>query len=125
MRYWIRAAHPIEADEQIAHRVMLAYISDMHLLDACCAPHLAAGNDATMTTSLDNTIWFQSWDFRTDEWFIYEVESPSAGLFLFFLFYVAGGTSLRFWPRVSNRKSVGQRQAYCSARSRYSCSLFK
>ena len=75
-RVWIRAGGRLP-DDPAVHRAVLAYLSDMTLLDAALAPHgrtlFGAGLAAA---SLDHAIWFHR-SFRADEWLLYAQDSPS------------------------------------------------
>ena len=57
---------------------MLAYASDMALLDASLIPHGRSVFDRRiMAASLDHALWFHR-PFRADEWLLYSQESPSS-----------------------------------------------
>ena len=74
---WFRAVAPLP-DETPLHQCMLAYASDMTLLDTSLMPHgltLYAGT--LQTASLDHAMWFHR-PFRADEWLLYVQESTSA-----------------------------------------------
>ena len=74
---WMRLNKPI-ADDPILHQVVLAYASDMSLLDTCARPH--GVNFFTRTVqmaSLDHAIWFHA-PFKSDEWLLYAQDSPRA-----------------------------------------------
>ena len=74
---WIRAAKPLPDDEAI-HQCVLAYASDMTLLDTSLVPHGRNLFDARMVmASLDHALWFHR-QFRADEWLLYAQDSPSA-----------------------------------------------
>jgi len=74
---WIRAAGKLPDDPMI-HDVVVAYASDMMLLDTAIRPHQVSVLDhGGMLASLDHAMWFHR-DFRADEWLLYEMESPSA-----------------------------------------------
>lgn len=78
-RVWIRAAGRLP-DEPMIHDCVVAYASDMTLLDSATLPHaisLAWMNPAYQVASLDHAMWFHR-DFRADEWILYSQESPSA-----------------------------------------------
>jgi acyl-CoA thioesterase-2 len=58
---------------------MLAYASDLALLDAVGLPHgMDAINSGYQIASLDHAMWFHR-PFRADDWLLYSIESPSAG----------------------------------------------
>jgi acyl-CoA thioesterase II len=75
---WLRAAGALP-DDPLLHVCVLAYASDMTLLDSVLAPH---GIDWTgriaFIASLDHAMWFHG-DFRADEWLLYDQHSPWAG----------------------------------------------
>ena len=74
---WMRANGTLP-DDPLLHACVVAYASDMTLLDSAVLPHRDAvmgGN--LMMASLDHAMWFHR-EFRADEWFLYDQESPSA-----------------------------------------------
>jgi acyl-CoA thioesterase-2 len=74
---WIRAVSKLPDDPAI-HQCVLAYASDMALLDASLIPHGRSVFDKRiMAASLDHALWFHR-PFRADEWLLYSQESPSA-----------------------------------------------
>ncbi len=74
---WIRATNPLP-DDRALHQCVLAYASDMTLLDTCLVPHGRNLFDpGLMLASLDHALWFHR-DFRADEWLLYAQDSPSA-----------------------------------------------
>ncbi|MGL4494712.1 MAG: acyl-CoA thioesterase II [Beijerinckiaceae bacterium] len=75
---WIRARADLP-DNEIFHRCVLAYASDMTLLDAALVPHRTTlFNDAIQAASLDHSLWFHQ-PVRADEWLLYTQKSPFAG----------------------------------------------
>jgi acyl-CoA thioesterase II len=56
---------------------VLAYASDMMLLDTALAPHgrTLFGNEF-MAASLDHALWFHR-SFRADDWLLYAQDSPN------------------------------------------------
>lgn len=78
MQIWIRATAPLPDDPGI-HRCVLAYASDMTLLDASLVPHNTSVFDPGIApASLDHSMWFHR-PFRADEWLLYSQDSPNAG----------------------------------------------
>jgi acyl-CoA thioesterase-2 len=74
---WIRADGRLD-DEQLLHACVVAYASDMSLLDTVMLPHRFSWDDPRMMgASLDHAMWFHR-PFRADEWLLYDEESPSA-----------------------------------------------
>jgi acyl-CoA thioesterase-2 len=74
---WFRVAGPI-GDDRALHQCMLAYASDMTLLDTCILPHgISWVNPKLQSASLDHALWFHE-PFRADEWLLYAQDSPKA-----------------------------------------------
>lgn len=74
---WMRAVGPL-GDDALVHTCALTYASDMMLLDAVRVPvEPLWGSRGFDVASLDHAMWFHR-PFRTDEWFLYEQESPIA-----------------------------------------------
>jgi acyl-CoA thioesterase-2 len=74
---WIRAAGALPG-ELLQHQCVVAYASDMTLLDTALLPHGAVwGGDQFQVASLDHAMWFHR-EFRADEWLLYTHESPVA-----------------------------------------------
>jgi acyl-CoA thioesterase II len=73
---WIRATGRLP-DEPAIHQCVLAYASDMTLLDAALVPHgKTVFNENIMAASLDHALWFHR-PFRADEWLLYSQDSPN------------------------------------------------
>jgi len=74
---WMRAVGPL-GDDPLVHTCALTYASDMMLLDAVRVPvEPLWGPRGFDMASLDHAMWFHR-PFRTDEWFLYQLESPIA-----------------------------------------------
>jgi acyl-CoA thioesterase-2 len=74
---WIRTTGPLP-DEPAIHQCVLAYASDMTLLDAALIPHGRTVFEPTiMAASLDHAMWFHR-PFRADDWLLYAQDSPNA-----------------------------------------------
>ncbi|HEV7908921.1 MAG TPA: acyl-CoA thioesterase II [Pseudonocardiaceae bacterium] len=74
---WMRADGSLP-DDDLLHVCVLAYASDMTLLDAVLSKHgVYWGTDKVLGASLDHAMWFHR-RFRADEWFLYDCVSPSA-----------------------------------------------
>jgi acyl-CoA thioesterase-2 len=73
---WLRARGPLPDDPAI-HRAMLAFVSDMTLLDTALLPHGKSIFSKIQVVSLDHAMWFHR-PFRADEWLLYAQDSPSA-----------------------------------------------
>jgi len=73
---WFRAAAAIGDDPRL-HRCVLAYASDMTLLDTAIAVHgKSVFSPNIQAASLDHAIWFHR-PFRADEWLLYEQKAIS------------------------------------------------
>jgi len=74
---WVRATGALPDDPDI-HRCVLAYASDMTLLDTSLFAHGRSIFDRDIqAASLDHALWFHR-PFRADEWLLYSEDSPSA-----------------------------------------------
>jgi acyl-CoA thioesterase-2 len=75
---WLRAASALP-DDQALHRAVLAYASDMTLLDVSLIPHGRSVFDPTIqAASLDHALWFHR-PVKIDDWLLYAQDSPAAG----------------------------------------------
>lgn len=83
MQFWLKAKHPLPDDVAFHHSVM-AYFSDMGLLQATLNPHdldepdMKRRHEKVLMASLDHAIWFHR-EFRADEWLFYESTPQSTG----------------------------------------------
>ncbi|MGO4706630.1 acyl-CoA thioesterase II [Microvirga sp. 2MCAF38] len=74
---WIRATGKLPDDLAI-HQSVLAYASDMTLLDTSLVPHGRTVFDPTIqAASLDHALWFHR-PFRADDWLLYAQDTPNA-----------------------------------------------
>ena len=74
---WMRANGALP-DDPAVHRAVLAYLSDMTLIDTILVRQQHTVFDAeVMAASLDHAIWFHR-PFRADEWLLYSQVSPTA-----------------------------------------------
>jgi acyl-CoA thioesterase-2 len=74
---WMRA-DGILPDDDLLHVCVLAYASDMTLLDSILVRHgVYWGFDNVIGASLDHALWFHR-PFRADEWVLYDCASPTA-----------------------------------------------
>jgi len=74
---WIRASGTLP-DEPLLHQTVIAFASDLMLLDTATLPHAIPWNDPRYAmASLDHAMWFHR-PFRADEWLLYSQESPAA-----------------------------------------------
>ena len=72
---WLRATGPLPGDPAI-HRAVLAYLSDLTLLDAALGAHGHSVFDTGLqVASLDHALWFHR-AFRADNWLLYAQDSP-------------------------------------------------
>lgn len=75
---WFRCKGPLP-DDQGLHACILAYVSDMTLLDGAMVPHGKSVVDPDVqSASLDHALWFHE-PFRTDQWLLYSQDSPWSG----------------------------------------------
>jgi len=73
---WVRTTGRLP-DEPAIHQCVLAYASDMTLLDAALIAHgRTVLSDDIMAASLDHALWFHR-PFRADEWLLYAQDSPN------------------------------------------------
>ncbi|GAA6136739.1 acyl-CoA thioesterase II [Arenicella sp. 4NH20-0111] len=83
VQYWMKAKHPLP-DDLACHHSVLAYISDMGLLQATLIPHkldepdLQKRHEKVLLATIDHAIWFHR-PFRADDWLFYECRVQSTG----------------------------------------------
>jgi acyl-CoA thioesterase-2 len=74
---WFRVPGTLP-DEVAIQQSVLAYMSDMTLLDTSTNPHaINFLNPKMQAASLDHAMWFHR-PFRADQWLLYAQDSPSA-----------------------------------------------
>ncbi|MBM4335120.1 MAG: acyl-CoA thioesterase II [Deltaproteobacteria bacterium] len=74
---WFRAVDTLP-DDRALHQCVLAYASDMTLLDTSALPHaISWWSEKLQTASLDHAMWFHR-PFRADDWLLYAQDSPRA-----------------------------------------------
>ena len=73
---WFRPAGPVSGDLAV-RQALLAYVSDMSLLDTALLPHGKGVLSAVQLASLDHAMWFHH-DFDFNDWLLYAQDSPSA-----------------------------------------------
>jgi len=74
---WFRARKAVGEDMAL-NQCIMAYASDMTLLDTCVRPHgVSWVSGKLQSASLDHAMWFHR-PFRSDEWLLYAQDSPSA-----------------------------------------------
>lgn len=73
---WMRATAPLPSEPTL-QQCVLAYASDLSLLDTSLAPHgISWMNPRLQSASLDHAMWFHH-DFKVDEWLLYAQDSPA------------------------------------------------
>jgi acyl-CoA thioesterase-2 len=73
---WIKANGALP-DAPLIHECVVAYASDLTLLDTAMFPHAISYREQQyMIASLDHAMWFHR-PFRADEWLLYHQTSPS------------------------------------------------
>lgn len=74
---WFRANGRLP-DDPVLHQCIVAYASDISVLDTSLRPHgLSASLGEVFMASLDHAMWFHR-PFRADEWLLYAQDTPSA-----------------------------------------------
>jgi len=73
---WIRTNGTLP-DDPLLHACIVAYASDLSLLDTATLPHAIGYDGHYQMASLDHAMWFHR-PFRADEWLLYHQMSPSA-----------------------------------------------
>jgi len=74
---WVRTTGPVP-DDRALQAAVLAYLSDMTLLDTSTFAHGRSGFDADLQmASLDHAMWFHR-PARLDDWLLYTQDSPNA-----------------------------------------------
>jgi acyl-CoA thioesterase-2 len=74
---WMRALGRLP-DVPALHQCVLAYASDMTLLDTSLLPHgFTLFSPGLQLASLDHAMWFHQ-PFRADDWMLYVQDSPTA-----------------------------------------------
>ncbi len=75
---WIRGEGRLPDEPLLLHQCIVAYASDMTLIDTATLPHAIPWFDQSyQMASLDHAMWFHR-PFRADEWLLYVQESPTA-----------------------------------------------
>ena len=77
LQTWFRSDGPLP-DDPLLHACVVAYASDMSLLDTIVGHHGLNWDDGSlMGASLDHAMWFHR-PFRADQWLLYDQESTVA-----------------------------------------------
>ncbi|MCW2606730.1 MAG: tesB [Frankiales bacterium] len=75
---WMRATGTLP-DDPVLHVCLVAYASDISLLETAVRPHgLSWGTGEIVGASLDHAMWFHA-PFRADAWWLYDQQSPWTG----------------------------------------------
>lgn len=75
---WFKANRCFDGAPAV-HQCLMAYASDMSLLDSGTRPHAISWHTGeAMMASLDHAMWFHA-PARADEWLLYTQDSPHAG----------------------------------------------
>lgn len=75
---WFKANRCFDGEPAV-HQCLMAYASDMSLLDSGTRPHAVSWHTGkAMMASLDHAMWFHA-PARADEWLLYTQDSPHAG----------------------------------------------
>ena len=75
---WIKTVDQMPDDVRL-NQCLLAYASDMTLIDTSYRPHgIGWGNEKFQVASLDHAMWFHK-PFTTDQWLRYQQDSPNSG----------------------------------------------
>lgn len=74
---WMRARGRV-GDDQTLHQCLLAYASDMGILDTATKPHgVNWFTGGVQMASLDHAMWFHE-PVNMEDWLLYSMDSPSA-----------------------------------------------
>ncbi len=75
---WLRARGAVDAKDFALQQCLLAYVSDMGILDTATKPHgVNWFTGGVQMASLDHSMWFHE-SFDISEWLLYAMDSPSA-----------------------------------------------
>ncbi|AKI02957.1 (3S)-malyl-CoA thioesterase [Hoeflea sp. IMCC20628] len=76
-KVWIRTTGPVP-DDRIIQAAILAYLSDMTLLDTALFAHGKSVFDRSLqVASLDHAMWFHR-PCKLDDWLLYSMDSPNS-----------------------------------------------
>ena len=77
LRAWVRTKSVLPS-EPLLHTAVLAYLSDITLLSVTTIPHEVQFMSPNLqSASIDHSMWFHR-PVKTDQWLLYEMNSPSA-----------------------------------------------
>ncbi len=75
---WLRMRGKVDPDNIPLQQCLLAYASDMGILDTATKPHgVNWFTGGVQMASLDHSMWFHE-PFDISEWLLYTMDSPSA-----------------------------------------------
>ncbi len=75
---WLRARGKVDANDFALQQCLLAYASDMGILDTATKPHgVNWFTGGVQMASLDHSMWFHE-PFDISDWLLYTMDSPSA-----------------------------------------------
>jgi acyl-CoA thioesterase-2 len=74
---WFRANGALPADDAILSQLVMAYASDMMLLDTGLRPHGVSWLKGVQNASLDHIMWFHH-KTNFSDWHLYDMDSPAA-----------------------------------------------
>jgi acyl-CoA thioesterase-2 len=75
---WMRPTGPLPVDDLLLHQCILAWASDMTMLDSACRAHaIAWTNPDNQIATIDHSMWFHH-SFRADDWLMFAQDTPSA-----------------------------------------------
>lgn len=75
-RVWFRADGTLPDDPNL-HACVVAYATDMTILDTPLLPHSLTSESNLMMASLDHALWFHR-PFRADRWLLFDQITPSS-----------------------------------------------
>lgn len=86
MQVWVRTEGRLP-DDPVLHQAVLAYLSDLTLLNVSTVPHRVDlfATAKLISASIDHAMWFHR-PQRADDWLLYDMISPSASQSLGFSF---------------------------------------
>lgn len=74
---WFRSIGPLPDNPRL-HECLLAYLSDLNLLNVATRPHASSYySDDMVMASIDHAMWIHR-AVKADEWMLYALDSPSA-----------------------------------------------
>ena len=78
LNVWVKTNGPVPAGRAL-QQSLLAYFSDIYLIDACLMIHGRSYRDPDLqVASLDHALWFHA-DFQADQWLLLTMEAERVG----------------------------------------------